>query len=148
MPYFTSKPGPKGSNLLKTSWMKLFFAEVEGQMLHYLHILCPDKELQLVTLLNIELSRKIIPQCLRLGRSFFTHMSEFGTINKEDGPMPLHFDKRDIISCVSILVKSKVVVQLHTTQVIPLNLLEVESIKFHLDKEPCRSFFSIKSFMG
>ena len=27
-------------------------------------------------------------------------MSVFGTINKEDGTMPIHFDERDIISCV------------------------------------------------
>ena len=27
-------------------------------------------------------------------------MSVFGTISKEDGVMPIHFDERDIISCV------------------------------------------------
>ena len=87
--------------------MKSFLKEVEIHVLHYLHNLCPDKELRLVTLLNIELSRKIIPRCLRLGGSFFTHMSVFGTINKEDGQMPLHFDERDIISCVFHLGKVK-----------------------------------------
>ena len=69
-PYFTSKPGQKGSNLLNTSWMKSFFKEVESHVLHYLHNLCPDKEFRLITLLNIELLRKIILQCLRLGGSF------------------------------------------------------------------------------
>ena len=85
--------------------MKTFFAEIEHHVLHYLHNLCPDKALKKVTLLNIELARKIIPQCLRLGGSFFTHMSVFGTINKEDGRMPLHFDERDIISCIFHLGK-------------------------------------------
>ena len=104
-PYFTSKPNQKGFNLLKTSWMGSFLHEVEHHVLHYLHNLCPDKHLKKVTLLNIELSRKIIPPCLRLGDSFFTHMSVFGTISKEDGKMPIHFDERDIISCVFHLGK-------------------------------------------
>jgi len=34
-------------------------------------------------------------------------MSVFGTISKEDGQMPLHFDERDIISCVFHLGKVK-----------------------------------------
>ena len=58
-----------------------------------------------LTLLNLELSKKIIPECLRLGDSFFTHMSVFGTVNKKDGEMPIHFDERDIISCVFHLGK-------------------------------------------
>ena len=86
---------------------EVFFIEVERHVLHYLHNFCPDKQLRKVTLLNIELARKIIPQCLRLGGSFFTHMSVFGTINKEDGKMPLHFDERDIISCVFHLSEVK-----------------------------------------
>ena len=88
-----------------TSWMKSFFCEVGKHVLHYLHNLCPDKHLKKVTLLNVELSRKIIPKCLRLGESFFTHMSVFGIISKDDGEMPIHFDERDIISCVFHLGK-------------------------------------------
>ena len=87
--------------------MKSFFSEVEHYVLHYLHNLCPDKELKKVTLFNIELSRKIIHQCLRLGGSFFTHMSVFGTVNKEDGKMTLHFDERDIIPCIFHLGRVK-----------------------------------------
>ena len=52
-----------------------------------------------MTLFHIELYTKIIPECLRLGDTFFTHMSVFGTISKDDGEMPMHFDERDIISC-------------------------------------------------
>ena len=106
-PYFTSKPNQKGSKLLNSSWMRSFFLEVEHHVLHYLHNLCPDKRLKKMTLFNVELARKIIPQCLRLGGSFFTHMSVFGTISKEDGKMPLHFDERDIISCIFHLGKVK-----------------------------------------
>ena len=58
-----------------------------------------------ITLLKVELSKKIIHECLRLGGSFFTHMSVFGTVNKEDGEIPIHFDERDIISCVFHLGK-------------------------------------------
>ena len=53
-----------------------------------------------MTLFQVDLSKKIIPECLRLGDTFFTHMSVFSTVSKEDGTMPIHFDKRDIISCV------------------------------------------------
>ena len=56
-------------------------------------------------LFHIELSKRLIPECLRLGDSCFTHMSVFGTLKKQDGQMPLHFDKRDIISCVFHLGK-------------------------------------------
>ena len=85
--------------------MNSFLHEVEDHVLHYLHNYCPDKNLRKVTLLNVELARKIIHQCLRLGNSFFTHMSVFGTVSKKDGEMPLHFDERDIISCVFHLGK-------------------------------------------
>ena len=104
-PYFTSKPGQKGSNLLNNSWMQSFLHEVEHHVLHYLHNFCSDKALKKITLLNIELSHKIIPQCLRLGGTCFTHMSVFGTVNKDDGRMPIHYDERDIISCVFHLGK-------------------------------------------
>ena len=53
-----------------------------------------------MTLFIIELARKIVPECLRLGDTFFTHMTVFGTISKDDGKIPLHFDERDIVSCV------------------------------------------------
>ena len=58
-----------------------------------------------MTLFNIKLSKTIIPECLRLGNSFFTHMSVFGTLNQEDDAMPIHFDERNIISCVFHLGK-------------------------------------------
>ena len=80
--------------------MQSFFREVETHVLHYLHNFVEDQHLKKLTLFYIELSRKIIPECLRLGDSFFTHMSVFGTLNKNDGQMPLHFDERDLISCV------------------------------------------------
>ena len=37
--------------------------------------------------------------------NFFTHMSVFGMISKDDGEMPIHFDERDIISYVFHLGK-------------------------------------------
>ena len=99
-PYFSSKPGQKGYDLIRTPWMQSFFKEVEMHVVHYLHNFCEDIELKKMTLFNVELSRKIIPECLRLGNTFFTHMSVFGTLNKDDGVMPIHFDERDLISCV------------------------------------------------
>jgi len=104
-PYFTSKPTQKGYKLIRSNWMQDFFEEVENHVLHYLHKICDDQKLAKVTLFQLALTRKIIPECLRLGNSFFTHMSVFGTINKKDGVMPLHFDERDIISCIFHLGK-------------------------------------------
>ena len=106
-PYYSSKPGNRGYDIVRTTWMQSFVKEVEHHVLHYLHNICPDKQMKKLTLLNIELSKKLIPECLRLGDSFFTHMSVFGTVNKEDGQMPIHFDERDIISCVFHLGKVK-----------------------------------------
>ena len=80
--------------------MQSFLSDVEFQVLHNLHNICEDKELSKKTLFYIALSRNIIPECLRLGNSFFTHMTVYGTIDKKDGEMPLHFDARDVISCV------------------------------------------------
>ena len=85
--------------------MQPFIKEVEHHVLHYLYNICVDKETKKQTLLNIELSKRIIPEYLRLGDSFFIHMSVFGTVNKEDGEMPIHFDERDIILCVFHLGK-------------------------------------------
>ena len=85
--------------------MQDFFEEVENHVLHYLHKICDDQKLAKVALFQLALTRKIIPEYLWLGNSFFTHMSVFGTINKTDGVMPLHFDKIDIISCIFHLGK-------------------------------------------
>ena len=63
------------------------------------------QEHEKLTLFIIQLAKKIISECLRLGDSFFTHMSVFGTVNKEDGEMPIHFDEHDLISCVFHLGK-------------------------------------------
>ena len=99
-PYYSSKPDHSGYNIIRTSWFQSLVGEIESHVLHYLHNFVEDKELKKITLFNIELAKKIIPECLRLGNSFFTHMSVFGTLNKADGAMPIHFDERDIISCV------------------------------------------------
>ena len=99
-PYYSSKPDQSGYKIIRSSWFQSFLRDVEGHVLHYLHNFVENKELKKITLLNVQLAKKIIPECLRLGDSFFTHMSVFGTLNKEDGVMPVHFDERDIISCV------------------------------------------------
>ena len=99
-PYHTSKPGSKGYEIIRSPWMQSFLKEVEYHVLHYLHNICEDKALRKMALFNIELARKIIPECLRLGDTFFTHMSVFGTVNKADGQMKIHFDERDLISCI------------------------------------------------
>ena len=80
--------------------MQSLLRDIEYHALHFLHYISTDKVLKKMTLFNIELARKIIPECLRLGGTFFTHMTVFWTLSKDDGKMPLHFDERDIISCV------------------------------------------------
>ena len=80
--------------------MQSLLREIEFHVLHFSHNICTDKVLPKMILFNIELARKIVPECLRLGDTFFTHMTVFGTKSKDDGKMPLHFDEWDIISCV------------------------------------------------
>ena len=58
-----------------------------------------------LTLFNIQLAKNIIPECLRLGDFFSTHMTVFGTVNKEDGAIPIHFDEYNLRSCVFHLGK-------------------------------------------
>ena len=99
-PYQTSKPNNKGYNIIRELWMQSFLKKIEYHVLHYLHNLCEDRIQSKLALLHIKLSKRLIPECLRLGDTFFTHMSVFGTLNKKDGQMPLNFDERDIISCV------------------------------------------------
>ena len=45
-PYYTSKPGNQGYNLVRASFMQSFIKEVEHHVLHYLHNLCADKEMK------------------------------------------------------------------------------------------------------
>ena len=99
-PYFSSKPGQWGYELVRTTWMHSLFKEVESHVLHYLHNICEDRILKKWLCSRLNCQKKIIPEYLRLGDTFFTHMSVFGTINKEDGTVPIHFGERDIISCV------------------------------------------------
>ena len=85
--------------------MQSVLKAIEGHVLHYLNNLCEDQIQKKLAFFHIELSKRLIPECLRLGDTCFTQMSVFGTLNKQDGQMPLHFDERDIISCVFHLGK-------------------------------------------
>ena len=104
-PYQQSKHNNMGYNIIRCSWMQSFIKEVEHEVFHYLHNICPDKNMKKLTLFNIQLAKKIIPEYLRLGGSCFTHMSVFGIVDKDDGEIPIHFDDCDLISCVLHLGK-------------------------------------------
>ena len=86
--------------MIKTVCMQSLINDIECQIFHYLHNLCDNEKLNKFTLYQKELAKTIIPECLRLGYTCFTHMSVFGTVSKQDGEMPIHYNKRDIISCV------------------------------------------------
>ena len=45
-PYFSSKPGQKGYEILRTSWMQSLVKEVGSHVLHYLHNKCEDNILK------------------------------------------------------------------------------------------------------
>ena len=81
-PYQQCKPNNVGYEIIRSSWMQSFIKEVELQVLHYLQNICPDSSMKKLILFNIQLAKNIIPECLRLGDSFFTHMTIFGTVNK------------------------------------------------------------------
>ena len=91
-PYFSSKPNQKGYNIIQTNWFQTLLEEIESHVLHCLHNILSDQHLKKLTLFNIKLAKTIISECLRLGNSFFTHMSVFETLNKDDGTMPIHLD--------------------------------------------------------
>ena len=74
-PYSRSKSGNDGYNIIWTVWMQEFLKEVEIHVLHYLHNFCDDKSLKKMTLFNIEIVKRLVPECLWLDNSFFTHMT-------------------------------------------------------------------------
>ena len=84
----SSKPNHNCYEIIRSSWMCSFIKEVEHHVLHFLHNKCKDKVLKKMTLFNIKLAKKIIPECLRLGDIFFSHMTIFGTISKRMVPPP------------------------------------------------------------
>ena len=79
-PYFKSKPSQKGYKVIRTDFIQEFLKQVEVHIKHYLQNICEDKKLANVTLYQVELATKTIPECLRLGDTFFSHMSVFGTL--------------------------------------------------------------------
>ena len=82
-----------------------FFKHVEEHVIEYLSKMSKHDKNAKLTLFFVTLAKQIIPECLRLGDKFFTHMTVFGTMGKEDGELPLHFDEKDIISSVFHLGK-------------------------------------------
>ena len=46
-----------------------------------------------------------IVEYLQLGDSFFTYMTAFGILNKQNGEMLMHFHKRGVISCIFFIDK-------------------------------------------
>ena len=99
-PYSTSKPRSSGYKLIRTSWFQSLLKDIETQVIHFLQNISFRSSSVIKALLSISLSKQIIPECLRLGDTCFTHMTTFGTLGKEDGSMPIHFDERDAVSCI------------------------------------------------
>ena len=99
-PYSTSKPRSSGYKLIRTSWFQSLLKDIETQVIHFLQNISFRSSSVIKALLSISLSKQIIPECLWLGDTCFTHMTTFGTLGKEDGSMPIHFDERDAVSCI------------------------------------------------
>ena len=64
---------------MRTTCFQSPIHEIENHALHYLHNFVEDNELKTVTLLNIQLAKKIILEYLRLGNSFFIHLCIWNT---------------------------------------------------------------------
>ena len=71
--YQTSKPNNKGYSLIREEWMQSFLKTIEGYVLHYLQNLCEDQIQKKLALFHIQLSKRLIPDCLRMGDTGFTH---------------------------------------------------------------------------
>ena len=57
-PYQQCKPNNSGYRIIRSSWMQSFIKEVEYEVLHYLHNICPDHNMKKLTLFNIQLAKK------------------------------------------------------------------------------------------
>ena len=99
-PYISSKPGSTGHATLNSDWFTSFIKDIEHQVMIFINEYFIDKDLALIILQQIAMSKKIIPKSLRICDTFFTNMTVAGAMKYNGGEIPLHFDKPDVISAL------------------------------------------------
>ena len=98
-PYEKSKPGKAGDKLLSSIWFSNLVERIEMTVIHFLENLHPDRNMSQNILAKIRLSMKKIPLELRIGNSFFTHMTFMGSMSN-GAEVPIHFDEKDVITAL------------------------------------------------
>ena len=98
-PYEKSKPGKPGYELLRCDWFSEIIRKIEFAVMYFLENLHPDRTCAQNMLAKIRLSKIKIPPELRIGDSFFTHMTFMGTMEK-GSEVPIHLDEKDIVTAL------------------------------------------------
>ena len=99
--YGNCKPNHPGNNMLGNNpCLSKMIQDIEDIVIHFLQYHCKSVKLTRTTLLDIQASKNLIPESLRLSGTFFTHSTVIGTFNEVDAEIPPHFDENDIISVI------------------------------------------------
>ena len=101
-PYSCNKNGTNGHKFLQTFWMQMLIKDVEELSLQFLRSL-PEGEQKSHTLRWINKCYGKVPQELRLGDSFFTHMSVTGCMDLDSSVFNVsnaHVDQGDVFTAI------------------------------------------------
>ena len=100
-PYGNCKPDNAANNMLgNNEFLSKMINDIEKIVIHFLQYHCKNVKLSRKTLLDIQASKDLIPDSLRLSGTFFTHSTVIGTFNEVDAQIPPHFDENDVISVI------------------------------------------------
>ena len=97
-PYLLSKPSNYGYLLLKRYWMIALSQEVEGLTLHFLQDCYPKRDVATFILEQVKQSKTLVPKSCRICDTFFTHVTVLGRFEDKIFDIPVHVDKKDIIT--------------------------------------------------
>ena len=99
-PFRTCKPKMLEFTFYNSLWFIAFVKDVEMIVLQYIIFEYPNRKKAMKVLQLICLSKKIIPQCLRIKDSFFTQMAMVGRLEKKVDELGVHIDKYDVITAL------------------------------------------------
>ena len=98
-PVVKCRPGKIGNVILSINgWFVELIKDIETLTLQHLHDECSENSLNIIK--HIEMSKSILPSCLRICNTFFTSMFIIGDLREMEGDVPPHLDKHDHINSV------------------------------------------------
>ena len=100
-PYGNCKPDHVCNNMLgNNEYLSKMIVDIESIVIHFLQYHCKNLKLARETLLDIQASKDLVPESLRMSGTFFTHSTVIGTFNELNAHIPPHFDENDVISVI------------------------------------------------